>query len=80
MRRGWTGHTHRLERAHKLQTCSNTYAGLYTRRPRITPLKLHFSTPAKGFSHANYLQNESEAHKLAHFCKLNSEQVVFTGP
>lgn len=33
---GRTGHTHRLLQAHKLQTCSNTDAGLYTRRATNT--------------------------------------------
>lgn len=33
---GRTGHTHRLQQAHKLQTCSNTDAGLYTRRATNT--------------------------------------------
>ncbi len=73
-----------LDRTHTLpptstQTCSNMDAGLETRWPQITQLKLHFSTTTEGFSKAGNLRNESEAHELSHFCKLNSEHFVYAG-
>lgn len=74
-----------LDRTHTLpQTADMFKHGCRTIHSLAANYTLLSSTSAprtaEGLWDADYRRNKSEAHKLAHFCKLNSEQVVLPGP